>query len=120
MKASHMTRRRVLRNWDEAVRFQPAFRGLDFRLLAPQGDPRRLRRREAEIERHIEEGRRLDALDEQSRRRGELQQKRRRMSLLRAVLSAGCDRCDAEAAGFDHNAALSESRTAGGGRSVGL
>jgi hypothetical protein len=88
-----MTRRRVLRNWDEAVRFQRAFRGLDFRLLASLGGPRCLRRRGAQVERRIEEDRRrLDVLDEQSRRREELQQKRRRMRLLRAVLSAGCDR----------------------------
>jgi hypothetical protein len=45
-----------------------------------------------------EEGRRLDALGEQSRWREESQQKRRRKRVLRAVLSSGCDRCDAEAA----------------------
>ena len=104
-----MTRRRVLRNWDEAVRFQRAFRALDFRLLASLGGPRCLRRRGAQVERRIEEDRRrLDVLDEQSRRREELQQKRRRMRLLRAVLCTVCDRCGARSAGFGFRGELGE------------
>ncbi len=57
---------------------------------------------------HIEEGRRLDALGEQNRRREELQQKRRRMRLLRAVLCAVCDRCGARSASFGFRGELGE------------
>jgi hypothetical protein len=76
--------------------------------------------RTAEAKRYVQEVRQLDAPDEQGRRREEWRQKRRRMRVLRAALSSGCDRCDAEAAGFGHDAETARVVRGGGGRPVGL
>jgi hypothetical protein len=64
---------------------------------------------------HIEEGHhRFYALGEQSRRREDLQQQRRRMRLLCVVLCAECDRCGPRSVGFGHEIDLCESCAAEG------